>query len=423
MRWIPLALSGLLVFCPAALKAQSTYTVVDLGTLGGTTSAGNALNGNGVVTGAAFLFGDEAQNAFITGLNGTPPLRNLGTLGGSQSFGEAINASGQVAGVAYTSGDGFLRAFLRPANGGALINLGTLGGTNSVAYGLNGEGRVAGYSVVSGSSGANHAFLSAANDAGLMDLQTLPGGTQSFAFAVNSSGQVTGYSGTSSGFNHAFLSEPNGGALRDLGTIGGRFSFGTAINDAGQVAGRSETSTVGQHAFRSGPNGGPLFDLGTLGGFSSFAQGINSSGAVVGYSYLSDNSTLHAFLFATTPGMLDLNNLLPPESGWILTDARAISDRGQITGTGYFGAQMHAFLLTPAPPELRITSVSETTNGHIMVKGFGAPFQSHDVEVTADLGEPFVRIATITAGSDGALQFEDVDAGGMSRRFYRFVYP
>src|SRR3712207_9335136 len=45
--------------------------------------------------------------------------------------------------------------------------------------------------------------------------------------------------------------------------------------------------------------------------------------------------------------MRDLNTVLPVNSGWILTDATGINDRGQIVGHGLFNGQTRAFLLTP----------------------------------------------------------------------------
>lgn len=421
MKRFLLAIAFLLILTQPKLRAQLTYNVLDLGTLGGMSSAGSGVNENGQVAGTSYLDGDNVQNAFYTGANGALPLRNLGTIGGSESFAQAINASVQVAGTSRITGDTAFHAFLSAVNGGALSDLGTLGGTNSYGYGVNGAGQVAGYANIAGSQ--TRAYLSDSNGGTLRNLGVLTGGTSSFAFAVNASGQVTGYSGTASGFNHAFISDSNGGALRDLGTLGGRFSFGTAINDSGQVTGRSEPSGTGQHAFRSGPNGGALLDLSTLGGFSSFGEGINSAGAVVGYSYLNDNSTQHAFLYTTANGMRDLNSLLVASGGWVLNDARAINDRGQITGVGTIGGKTHAFLLTPAVSAISITSISKAANGNIVIQGVGGAFQNHGVEATANLGEAFVRIATITAASDGTLQFQDTESGNFRRRFYRFVYP
>jgi probable HAF family extracellular repeat protein len=46
--------------------------------------------------------------------------------------------------------------------------------------------------------------------------------------------------------------------------------------------------------------------------------------------------------------MLDLNNLIPSGSGWVLQVANGVNDGGQIVGNGTIGGQTHGFLLTPA---------------------------------------------------------------------------
>jgi probable HAF family extracellular repeat protein len=45
--------------------------------------------------------------------------------------------------------------------------------------------------------------------------------------------------------------------------------------------------------------------------------------------------------------MLDLNNLIPANSGRLLQGAYAINDQGQIVGFGTLNGQAEAFLLTP----------------------------------------------------------------------------
>ncbi|MFL6530351.1 MAG: hypothetical protein ACJ8KX_07760 [Chthoniobacterales bacterium] len=421
MKFWDRAMVALVLFaCLEPARADLVYSVLDLGTLGGTTSAGNALNQDGRVTGAGYTVDDAAQVAFISGANGAAPLQNLGTLGGTDSFGQAIDQFARVAGSSKTA-DGFnFNAFLSGAGGGSLMSLGTLGGSSSYALGVNSSGQVTGYSQIPGNF-ANHAYISNAGGGMLHDLGTLTGGSFSFASGINASGQVAGYSGTDSGFSHAFLSESNGGTLHDLGTLGGRVSFAAGVNDLGQVTGRSEVASFGQHAYRSAPNGGPLLDLGTLGGTSSFGQGINNHGDVVGYSYLGDNSTQHAFFYSTTTGMIDLNAHLVPGSGWSLTEARAINDRSQITGVGMIGGFAHGYLLTLIETDFRITSITAVANHHMLIKGLGTPSQSYSIEAANDMRSPFVQLATLNAGADGTLQYEDADAATFPQRYYRFV--
>ena len=45
--------------------------------------------------------------------------------------------------------------------------------------------------------------------------------------------------------------------------------------------------------------------------------------------------------------MKDLNTLIPANSGWVLTEARAINSSGQIVGNGIKDGEQRAFLLKP----------------------------------------------------------------------------
>jgi probable HAF family extracellular repeat protein len=45
--------------------------------------------------------------------------------------------------------------------------------------------------------------------------------------------------------------------------------------------------------------------------------------------------------------MVDLNTLIDPTLGWVLTTAAGINDAGQIVGSGVINGQSHAFLMTP----------------------------------------------------------------------------
>ena len=86
-------------------------------------------------------------------------------------------------------------------------------------------------------------------------------------------------------------------------------------------------------------------DLGVLpGDNSSLAFAINDAGDVVGYSSL---SSARAILWTKDRGMLDLNTLIPPNSGWTLMQATFISGNGKISGYGTHNGQTRAFLLTP----------------------------------------------------------------------------
>jgi probable HAF family extracellular repeat protein len=174
------------------------------------------------------------------------------------------------------------------------------------------------------------------------------GGISSGGCAINDNGAITGDSYTlGDAAYHAFVYD---GMMHDLGTLRGGTdgsSEGRGINSAGEVTGRSSTSTNGvEHAFLYD---GTMHDLGSLGGNFCEGESINSAGAVVGGSLVSIFGPSHAFLYTHESGMVDINTLINPLSGWLLTGATAINDAGQITGSGQIAGEEHAFLLTPVP--------------------------------------------------------------------------
>ena len=125
--------------------------------------------------------------------------------------------------------------------------------------------------------------------------------------------------------------------------------------DSGQVAGWSDVvGDESAHAFLwtpSTPGGvsGSMLDLGTLGGANSYSIGMTTDGRVVGTSEVEPDVSnySHAFLYSAGGGMVDLNTMIDPLSGWELLDADDINDAGQITGQGLINGEYHAFLLTP----------------------------------------------------------------------------
>jgi probable HAF family extracellular repeat protein len=339
-----------LQFC-AGTHAAVRYSVTDLGTLGGAYSVGSGINATGQVTGNSTT---ESGNSHAFLYDGST-MHDLGTLGGVQSTGLGINSAGNVVGDSLI-GTGSFRAFLH--DGTMMHDLGTLGGNHSSAYSVNSANHVTGYSRLPEDpenpfNSIDRAFLY--DGTTMHDLGTL-GGTHSAGHDINSSGQVTGRADTPDNQTRAFLWTPataNGssGTMRDLGTLGGSDSEGAAINDSGQVTGYSGLVLAGSfvsHAFLY--DGATMHDLGTLGGRNSFGMGINDQGQVVGASGISPDTFIeHAFLYTEEDGMLDLNSLVDPLTGWELTHARAINDRGQIVGNGLIGGQTHGFLLTPVP--------------------------------------------------------------------------
>lgn len=148
------------------------------------------------------------------------------------------------------------------------------------------------------------------------------------------------------------------GVAIDLGTLGGEGCVPTALNASGQVVGYSGLNdpdpkgvagTCSSHAFLWDES--RIRDLGTIrSGRISAALGVNASGQVVGWaSTRADDRTAVdrvAFVFRNEI-MQDLNQLIPSDSGWNLSEARGINDRGQVIGLGRRNGTNCGFLLTP----------------------------------------------------------------------------
>ena len=121
-------------------------------------------------------------------------------------------------------------------------------------------------------------------------------------------------------------------------------SYAYDINNTGQIAGYAYNSAGYWHGFLY--SDGVIEDLGTLPGDKySMALGINDNGDIVGESGGQDR----AFLYSDGV-LMSLNSLIPSSPRWILEDATAINDSGQIVGEGVNpDGYDHAFLLTPTP--------------------------------------------------------------------------
>ncbi len=229
---------------------------------GGNAVLAVAINDLGWVTGTDL---SSPGGAFLWKNNGKP-MRDLGTLGGDSSNGNAINASGQVAGESTTAGNAEHHAFVWKNNGTPMQDLGTLGSQFSQALFINASAQVAGNSdVVVNNKFQTHAFFWRNDGSPIQDLGTL-GGAKSHVTAFNDNGQLAGWSYTQGLKNmHAFVWLNDGTAMKDLGTLGGTNSRPNDMNFSGQVTGRANIAGFGVwHAFVWRNDGTNIQDLNTL---------------------------------------------------------------------------------------------------------------------------------------------------------------
>lgn len=345
------------VCATAGSLAAQTYTITDIGVLkGDNESSGFFINNLGEVVGCSDTKNPEGypctglvsgQHAFSWTKSGG--LKDLGTLSGATVSGAiGVNDDGVVVGYSNVKGQ-IATNFnaVQWSSTGTITNLGTLsGGSSSAAFEINSAGEVTGDSFLS--SGLVDATSWTGKQ--IKNLGALSKSIFTAGLAINGNGYVVGESVFSYGppfKSHAFLW--NGSSMKDLGTLtGGVTSIANAINTSGVIVGQSDgTSTKGNWHAVLWNTSDKIQDLGVLlGGTYSIAFGVNDSEVVVGYGNLANNAA-HAMVWTSSGGMKDLNSLIPAGSGWVLINANAINNLGQITGYGTKGGYNHAFLLTP----------------------------------------------------------------------------
>ena len=319
----------------AALSAAQTYTITDIGVLkGDNESSGFWINNLGEVVGCS----DTAT-----------PENYPGTLWGATVSGAiGINDNGAIVGYSNVKGQAPTNfvAVLWPATGG-IVNLGKIsGGSSSAAFEINSSG------VITGDSFLSSGIVNATSwrDNKIKNLGALPKAIFTAGLDINDNGSIVGESVFSYGppfTSHGFVW--TGSSMRDLGTLpGGVTSMANAINSSGVIVGQSDgTSTGGHWHAVMWDTSFKIHNLGVIpGGNYSIAFAVNDSNVVVGYGNLSNNAA-HAMIWTSSSGMKDLNSLIPAGSGWVLINANAINNVGQIPGYGTKGGHNHAFLLTP----------------------------------------------------------------------------
>ncbi|MCA1618171.1 MAG: DUF4214 domain-containing protein [Acidobacteria bacterium] len=336
---------------PRGAAQAVTYTVTDLGTLGGAQSTALGLDECGKVVGESNPTGSTSFHPYFW--NGAT-MTDLGTFGGQSGSASAVNVAGRVAGSAQTA-TSEQRPFIWTLATGTKADLGTPG-TGAAAYDINESNQIVGQWETSPLQDRAFVWTQATG----MQIVTAPWGTPIAAYAINNAGHIIGTAQTSGGASHAFLS--SGGVVTDLGTLGGTNSFAYDLNepdnnDVVVVVGHanipSNNASRPFHAFRWTSTGG-IQDLGTFGGTRSIAYGVNASGHIVGYAEVTAGVN-RAFLWtddnangAHDAGEMKNLNTLAPTAGWTFEEARAINDRGQIVATAVNGSgQRRAFLLTP----------------------------------------------------------------------------
>jgi probable HAF family extracellular repeat protein len=193
-----------------------------------------------------------------------------------------------------------------------------------------------------------------------MSLGAPAGGNYAIAYGIaNDSGVVGKAKFTPGGPWRAFWLKPGfiWSSEANLGTLGGSLdSEAWDINDESGIVGWAYNASGRKRAFYmdtadtdglSSSNELPALPGVTRTDWASEAYGVNRYEWVVGRA---QNQSLAWRAFVYKPGlggMIDLNTLLPPGSGWVLTAAKAINDGGIIVGTGTLNGATKSWIMYP----------------------------------------------------------------------------
>jgi uncharacterized membrane protein len=320
----------LAVACLVTAEAN-TYTVTDLGDLAYGSSQATGINQFGDVVGVVYNVNDAngLSHAFVC-IHGTR-ARDIGKPG-VESWAYGINNNREVVGANLVG--------VTWHNGIAINNLGAVTGDINVSPIV----RVGDQFV------STHAFLY--RNGVTIDL----GPNTRHGVAINNAGQVVGDSAPFQAFVYT------NGRVEVISGVAGEF-YPIAINDHGQIAANTIPPDPNGQAF--------LYANGILKSLGSpvlypltpqreqsekpHAEGINNSGEIVGrftVPFLSGEVPggavyygPEAFIYVPGVGSKPIT-----VTKWVIVDAAAINDGGQIAATGYrVGGPVtnHALLLTP----------------------------------------------------------------------------
>jgi probable HAF family extracellular repeat protein len=343
---ISFLLVALLLCASAVQSVAQTYNVADLGTLSGNSvSKAYALNNAGGATGTS-----SSPTAAIAVMFSGGKTTSISTLGSDVSVATAMNDSAEIAGynIFYSNPNSEFQAFLYSNGKMTNINSASLFPAGTAAWGVNNVGQVVGTGYLSSSN--FHAFLFSGGK--MVDLGP-KGAYQASAVAINSGGQIVGGYYLTSGKSGQFLY--SNGKMTTLPVPAGSSAVSAfAINDNGEIAGAIYPSS-GAPAHAASYINGVWTDLGAIAGaLASTAKAVNISAQVVGTAifrqtqYHPPKPGKHVPFIATANGLVDLNTLIPPSTGFTLTDAVAINDSGQILcNANNAGGSEHAVLLSP----------------------------------------------------------------------------
>ena len=342
-----------------------------------TPSEASAANDFGQVVGAVGI--SDPDNPQILSLSAsrwdTLGLAVLGSFDGRSSKAFSINNEGRIVGTSTWNNQDLFRGFIW--EDGNLKSLETQGTNESQAFSINERGQIAGYE---------------GDDAVLWNGERILrrlSGPLGRAYDVNENNQAVG--SIDDGIIKAAYWNASG-EVTELPVGGSTFSEAYSINNSRWVVGTylpisgSKKEDLQQNQ--------PVRKAETLFSVASpFSEDASqqSGGMESARTATSANNNLRAFLWQGGT-LVDLNDIIDPNSGWVLLEAKSINNAAQITGIGLLNGQQQAFLLSP-------------TNNK-------APSAINDVFLLDVIGEASINVMSNDSDADGdALRITQVTQG------------
>lgn len=380
----------LLVTAVAARGDEITYSVRDLGTLGGANSRAYAINEQGWVVGEA-----ETAKGPLRAFLWTPEqgMRDLGACGGEISRAYAINERGQVVGEAEDE-QGRLRPFRWDSEQGLEGLPLPPGFREGFVYALNNFGVLVGGG--EGDAGTRALVWT-------VDGVSVPGPLRergaSLAQAVNDVGEIAGqleFEPNGDYVSRAFLLGKDGLRIVAIGGSSEWSSAALALSSDGMASGYAEQSDA-THAVRFS-KAADMEDLDTLDNVYSVAHDMNDEGVAVGLFVSSHEDDDRAFV-ARGGAMADLNELVETDEPWLIVEARGINNRGEIVGYALLRERERAVLLEP-----RAVGVEQRPQIRIVEPQAGAKFsEGESITIEASVEPLDQRVKRVTFFSSGVI--------------------
>jgi len=340
-----LLLTAVVALIPALGWAQE-YTVTNLGTLGGTTSNGNAVNDNGEVVGFANITGDAYGEAFLYAHGAMTDLAPGQSTFGSTAM--AMNDQGNIVVNLNLDTIGDTETYLW--NGTSLDNLGVGGGSS-----INASGMVV---------GTENRYWVYANG----QVDTSPGypllapAVFATASSVNSAGTIAAmcWDGNEYDYGWGCVLGPN--VSYTLQSLDGGELPSIAINSYGVTC----SSDINVN-FSIWSNNGTE----TVAIPYGMCNGLNDFGVAVGYYFPPPSQNAVAAIYDRLHGIRELNSLVEHnrrEPGFAVLNAVAVSNTGYIAANCQYTALhhksvTHACLLTPNPAQILKDNILQLAKG------------------------------------------------------------